>query len=163
MIGLIVIRELPADVWRDLLENRVLLSAVTAWLVAQIAKTIINAIVNKTWDFKRLVGDGGMPSAHSATVAATAAAAMIDYGVGSFQFALAFVMATIVIHDATNVRLESSKHAKALNEIIEMLSADYELSDEEKFKELLGHTKLQVFFGVLTGILVAVIMCMIIK
>ena len=102
----------------DLLHNDLLIDALYAWLVAQIIKTIIYAVVNKTLDFQRLFGDGGMPSGHSATVTALATTAALDFGLDSPVFAVSFILAIIVMHDAMGVRLEAGKHAKAINELM---------------------------------------------
>ena len=137
----------------DLLHNDLLIDALYAWLVAQIIKTIIYAVVNKTLDFQRLFGDGGMPSGHSATVTALATTAALEFGLDSPIFAVSFILAIIVMHDAMGVRLEAGKHAKAINELMEMLGSN--LDPEEKLQEFLGHTPLQVCFGALLGLAVA--------
>lgn len=135
-----------------LLENHLLLSALLAWSAAQIIKTVIYAIVNRKLDFHRLFGDGGMPSGHSATVTAMAVTAGLEYGVHSAVFAIAAILAIIVMHDAMGVRLEAGKHAQALNELLDLFSSD--LENDTKLKEFLGHTPLQVFFGALLGLII---------
>ena len=141
----------------DLITNPILLAGISSWLLAQIAKFIIYAIVNKTFDISRLHGDGGMPSGHSATVGALAMMCGLCHGFGSTYFAIAFILATIVCHDAMNVRLESGKHAEILNDLVawfnETMKAGF---TEEKLKEFLGHTKLQVYVGVALGALNAI-------
>ena len=97
--------------FQELLSNGFLLVALSAWFWAQLIKTVIHAIVTKKIDFTRLVGDGGMPSGHSATVSSLATAAAIVYGPGSFQFAIAFIFAIVVCKDAMGVRLETGKQA----------------------------------------------------
>ena len=147
----------------DFITNPILLAGISAWLLAQIAKFIIYAIVNKTFDISRLHGDGGMPSGHSATVGGLAMMCALIKGFGSPEFAIAFVLATIVCHDAMNVRLESGKHAAMLNDIMDWFKEVMKANSaenkpgvwftEEKFKEFLGHTKLQVYIGVALGAL----------
>jgi acid phosphatase family membrane protein YuiD len=142
----------------ELLKNNVLVSGVIAWVAAQILKTIVFAVVNKKLDLPRLVGDGGMPSSHSATVTAIATTCGLTYGLASFQFGVTVILAFIVMHDAMGVRLQTGKQAKVLNEIMDVIdSMGKDLSAEEKFKELVGHTPLQVLAGALLGIVVAVI------
>ena len=136
-----------------LLDNPLLINALVAWLAAQIIKTVIYAIVNKSLDFHRLFGDGGMPSGHSATVTALATTAALTCGLDSPVFAVAAIVAVVVMHDAMGVRLEAGKHAKAINELMEMLGSN--LDPEEKLQEFLGHTPLQVCFGALLGLAVA--------
>ena len=141
--------------------NPVLLIPGCAWIVAQIAKTIINAIVNKRFSFDRLVGDGGMPSGHSVTVTALAVMCGIEEGFGSTVFGLAMIFAIVVMHDAMGVRREAGKHARSIISIVEQLN-DYitEHDDKiktEKLKVLVGHTPLQVVIGSLLGALIAVL------
>lgn len=139
----------------DLFQNHLLINALFAWLVAQILKTIIYAVVNKSLDFQRLFGDGGMPSGHSATVTALATTAAIDYGFASPVFAVSFILAIIVMHDAMGVRLEAGKHAKAINELMVLFDSD--IDPEQKLQEFLGHTPLQVLFGAILGFLIALL------
>ena len=137
----------------DLISNPFLIAGVSAWAVAQVLKTIIYAATNKTLEWERLFGDGGMPSGHSATVTSLAVTAGLEYGLGSAVFAIAATLAIIVMHDAMSVRLEAGKHAKALNDLLELLSSD--LENEIKLKELLGHTPIQVVVGAMLGLCVA--------
>ena len=139
-----------------LLNNHLLLNALAAWAAAQVLKTLIYAVVNRTLDIRRLFGDGGMPSGHSATVTAMAATAGLEYGLDSAVFAVAAIVAIIVMHDAMGVRLEAVKHAKALNDLLKTVSSDMET--EVKLKEFLGHTPLQVCFGALLGLVMALIL-----
>ena len=144
--------------FQELLSNPFLLIGLSSWFWAQLIKTIIHAIVTKSIDFTRLIGDGGMPSGHSATVCAVATSAGILYGLGSFPFAISVIVAIIVMHDAMGVRLETGKQAKLLNEFIDLFAKlEQPLSDQEKLKELVGHTPLQVCMGGLLGILTGVL------
>lgn len=143
----------------DILKNDILIVSLTAWLLAQLIKIIINAIVNKTFSLERLFGDGGMPSGHSATVTACALMIGVHEGFTSPLFALALVLAIIVMHDATGVRQEAGKHAQSIMDITNVINQYLDYVNEEdnklrneKLKTLIGHTKLQVLFGALTGI-----------
>lgn len=138
---------------KELLTNHLLINSLAAWAAAQVLKTIIYAATNRTLEWERLFGDGGMPSGHSATVTSLAVTAALEYGLGSAYFAIATTLAVIVMHDAMSVRLEAGKHAKALNELLELLSSD--LENEVKLKELLGHTPMQVVVGATLGLCVA--------
>lgn len=143
----------------DLVTNPYLVTAISSWLVSQILKTIIHVIVNKKFDFKRLLGDGGMPSAHSATVTSLAIAAALRYGVGTFEFALSAVFAIVICRDAMGVRHETGKQAVVLNELVKTVEADTETDlPDVHLKELVGHTPLQVMTGVLVGVLNACFM-----
>lgn len=140
----------------SLFENHLLVNSLFAWAIAQLLKTVIYAVTNQTLDFHRLLGDGGMPSGHSATVTAMAVTSGMEYGLASPLFAISSIVAIIVMHDAMGVRLEAGKHAKALNELLELFSSD--LESDVKLKEFLGHTPLQVFFGAALGLVVALIL-----
>ena len=113
----------------SLVYNVVFMAAATGWFVAQILKTIIYALINKTFDAERLVGSGGMPSSHSATVCALATAAGIQYGGGSFQFAVSAILAIIVMYDARGVRRETGIQAQVINEMISFFSNVYPASE----------------------------------
>ena len=141
-------------VLQELLHNDILLAGILSWFVAQVIKTILYAVINKELDMTRLMGDGGMPSAHSATVTAVAAMTGLLCGFGSPLFALACILAIIVMHDAMGVRLETGKQAKLLNEMVTLLEAlgQPKLSMEKKLKEFVGHTPSQVMAGMLLGI-----------
>ena len=144
------------DFFTDLFTNQLLMCGLASWATGQILKTIINAIVTKKWDFMRLIGDGGMPSCHSATVTSMATYSALLYGAASNQFAIMAILAIIVMHDAMGVRLETGKQAKVLNEMMEIFRIDPETPfSEEKLKEFVGHTPLQVFFGAVLGLIMA--------
>ena len=138
------------------LTNPFLLTSLTSWFIAQLLKVIINACIHKKIIWERLVGDGGMPSGHSATVSSLAVFTALAYGPGTFQFALAAIFAIVVCHDATGVRQETGKQALVIKEIIQII--DSEALPEVKLKELVGHTPLQVLAGVLIGITNACLM-----
>jgi hypothetical protein len=143
--------------------NRILLIAFIAWILAQTAKVIIYWIVNRKFVLERFFGDGGMPSSHSAVVASLATATGLECGWNSPLFAVAAILAIIVMHDATGVRQETGKQAKVINDIVKMLEARGrgELTPAETLKEFVGHTGPQVLVGALGGIAVAVVMNMV--
>lgn len=142
----------------ELIHNRIFVSAALGWLVAQVLKTIIYAIINKQFVAERMVGGGGMPSCHSATVCALATATGMEYGGGSFEFAIAVMFAIIVMYDAMGVRRETGIQGRVLNEMLEIFTKmGKEISAEAKLKELVGHTPLQVLMGAALGILIAAV------
>lgn len=145
--------------FNELINNTVFMSAASGWLIAQVLKTIIHMILHKEFVSERLVGSGGMPSSHSATVCALSTASCLHFGPGSFEFAISFILAIIVMHDAMGVRLETGIQAKVLNEIMETFErmGRSELSAQDKLKEFVGHTPLQVLVGGVLGIVVALI------
>lgn len=144
----------------ELLTNRFLITGVSSWAVAQVLKTVIHFIIYKKFDISRLFGDGGMPSGHSATVTSIAVAAALYYGTGSFEFAVAAILAIIVCHDAMGVRLETGKQAIVINDLVKAFNilSDQDLSEEVKLKEFVGHTPIQVLAGILIGVLNALVM-----
>ena len=138
---------------RELFTNPFLLAGTTAWFLAQVLKTIIHALIHKKLQWERMVGDGGMPSGHSATVTALATMSLLYYGPGSFAFAISAILAIVVCHDAMGVRRQAGNHAVVLNEIMEAFNALLEDKlPEVKLKEFLGHTPIQVTAGILVGI-----------
>lgn len=144
------------SIWNEILSNQLLVSAITGWTVAQVLKTIIDFALNRSFNMERLVGSGGMPSSHSATVCGLTTAAAIKYGVGSFEFAICFVLSMVVMYDATGVRRETGKQAKLLNSIL--MENPLKLNAEvlqEKLKEYVGHTPLQVLAGAILGVVLA--------
>jgi acid phosphatase family membrane protein YuiD len=126
-------------------------AGVAGWLVAQTTKMIICLAQNRRLDFRYLASTGGMPSAHSAMSCAVATAIGLTEGFSSPLFTLGFCFAVVVMFDAQTVRAAAGKQARLLNQIVDELFQEHHLS-EVKLKELLGHTRLEVFFGMLTGI-----------
>ena len=127
--------------------NTIFLTAAFGWLVAQVLKTLIHLIVSKKFVAERLVGSGGMPSSHSATVCALVTAVCYEYGAGSFEY------------DAMGVRRETGIQAQVLNEMLKVFEdmGRSEISAHDKLKEFVGHTPLQVLMGALLGILCGVV------
>lgn len=124
------------------------------WLVAQLTKMVICLVQSRRLDFRYLASTGGMPSAHSSLVSALTTAIGLTEGFNSPLFAISFVFAAVVMFDAQTVRAAAGRQARLLNQIVDELFKEHHLS-ETKLKELLGHTRLEVFFGMLTGIFTA--------
>lgn len=147
----------------DILHNEVLVTAGCAWAIAQIIKTIIDFAVSGKLKLERLVGSGGMPSCHSATVVSLATICALMFGADSCQFAISAIFAIVVIYDARGVRRETGNQAVIINEIMDLLKnpTDERYKNpqfsQEKLKELIGHTPLQVLFGGLLGFIEALI------
>ena len=144
---------------RDVLNlNPILTVALLAWFVAQVLKTLINFILLGKFQLERMWGDGGMPSAHSATVCAMVIATARSEGLGSAIFAVAAVVPIITMHDAMGVRRETGEQAKVLNKMIEqwidVTEKNAPFLQNMHLKEMVGHTPLQVVAGVLLGSLV---------
>lgn len=135
----------------EIFENHVLLVAFGAWLVAQTLKVVISLLSERRMDLWRLVSMGGMPSSHSALVSALATGIGVTDGVKSNTFALAVVFASVVMYDAAGIRQAVSAQARILNRLLDEYFK-HQRVDEERLRELLGHTRVEVFAGALLGI-----------
>lgn len=140
-------------------ENKILVSAVIAWISAQLLKTAINTMLTKEFHAERLVGSGGMPSSHSSTVCALTVSSGMLYGVHSAEFAISFILAMVVMYDAVGVRRETGKQAKLLNLMVRTFSHEHKDLPEELLKEYIGHTPLQVLAGAILGSVIAILLC----
>jgi len=137
--------------------NRVLLSSLTAWFIAQSLKICLSLYKDKKLDLTRFVGSGGMPSSHTSFVTALATSVGKINGWDSSSFAIALCFALVVMYDAAGVRRAAGNQAKVLNIIIEDISQHKPLG-EEKLKELIGHTPKEVLAGAILGIIISNIM-----
>jgi hypothetical protein len=145
-----------------LLSNTVLVACLIAWSIAQLIKVPLNVLLKHEWDWSLLMSAGGMPSSHSALAVAVTYAIGLTQGFGSPLFALALVLAMIVLYDATGVRRQAGEHARVLNAILSDLVAGHPLK-EEQLKELLGHTPGEVIAGATLGLVVAHITCVLMR
>ena len=144
---------------KDLFGNYMLMSAVVAWLSAQIIKIFTGVFQNRKMTLTTLLfSTGGMPSSHAAAVVALASAAGLSQGFGSAAFACAGVLSVIVMIDASGVRYETGKQAKILNRITKELFSGKAEEINTGLKELVGHTPLQVVMGAITGVIVAIVL-----
>ncbi len=139
--------------------NYWLMSTVFAWLTAQILKIFTGIFHLRSFSLRAvLFGTGGMPSSHTASVTALCTSVAVTEGFASPLFAMASLLCIIVMTDATGVRMETGKQSKALNVILKDLFEDNRPeSVSENFRELIGHTPLQVACGAITGIAVALL------
>lgn len=132
--------------------NPIIDCGLLAWFLAQLIKVVLELILLRRWEPKRFVSSGGMPSSHSALVVACAAAIGKLYGLDGPVFALAAIVAAIVMYDACNVRRSAGDTAKLVNQIlahVEKLTAE-DFADD--LREVMGHTPLQVLMGALLGL-----------
>ncbi|MCI8946267.1 MAG: divergent PAP2 family protein [Lachnospiraceae bacterium] len=142
--------------FRGICANEIFIAAALGWFLAQILKTIIHTALTRSFVAERMVGSGGMPSSHSSTVCALATSTCLQYGSDSFEFAIASFFAIVVMYDAIGVRRETGIQARVLNEMMELFShMGKDVSMEDKLKEFVGHTPLQVLAGAILGILIA--------
>lgn len=136
----------------DLLGNRMLWVPMLAALGVQIWKFLWPLIFYRRFEPRQLWSAGGMPSSHSALVAALALSVGMNAGFGSPAFAVSVVLSVVVMYDAAGIRQAAGKQAQKINRIVEELLSGHPLN-EEQLRELLGHTPLQVAVGGLIGAL----------
>ncbi len=141
--------------------NEIIIIAFITWVFNQSLKLIVFYATEKKWDIRRFVGAGGMPSTHSALSVCVATTIGIKEGWESPLFALAIVVAFIIMADAAGVRRETGEQAKVLNKIILEFFKEIRIKDK-RFKELVGHTPFEVIVGAFIGIIMAWILCTII-
>ena len=146
-----------------LVSNPLINISVLSWAAAQTIKTLIDAVKHTQFDRRRLSGAGGMPSSHSAVVCSVLLTAYYMYGFNSPIFALSFVLALIVMYDATGVRWAAGLHARAINHIVKYLEEDSPEGRQDleqlipRLNESLGHRMREVVCGAGLGLLIAVI------
>lgn len=133
-------------------------TTLAGWFIAQFIKIIISLIRDHKFSFRMLMASGGMPSSHSASVCALATSLGSSEGFNSPIFALAALMAFIIMYDATGVRRETGEQSKLLNKIAADLSNGKTKYLNRDLKELVGHTPIQVFAGAALGIVVGLLM-----
>jgi uncharacterized protein len=139
----------------DILSNRVLLVPLAAWLVSQCLKVMLNWLIDRKVNWGYFTTSGGMPSSHSALVAAVTTAIGRQVGIGSPLFGAAVVFSVIVMYDAAGVRRTVGTHARVLNMLLDELVVRHQI-DEARLRELVGHTPTQVAAGALVGVILAV-------
>ena len=152
-----------------MLFNTMIEAAILANLLAQLTKMPIYYMKNKKWRFTLIVSTGGMPSSHAAFVSALATSVALYAGISSIYFAIAFVLAAVVIYDAMGIRRHAGKHAAMLNKLIADLKESPGLMKrlgnpqyQKQFKELLGHEPAETFWGTLFGVAVAFVYMMLV-
>ncbi len=141
----------------DLFTNKCIYIPILVWFCIQVSKFIVELIKTKKINFKRLMGAGGMPSSHSAVVTSLAILVGKQEGFGSTSFALAFVLACVVMYDAAGVRRAAGKQAHLLNKIVSTPNLT-NVQVQERLNEVLGHTPIQVIVGAIIGIVVGVVL-----
>ncbi|MFM6059212.1 MAG: divergent PAP2 family protein, partial [Microcystis aeruginosa] len=143
---------------QQVLHNQILLISLLACFTAQGLKALIELIRDGKVSLRYLVSSGGMPSAHSALVGALATGVGLQMGWSSAEFAIAALFAVIVMYDAAGVRQAAGKQARILNQIIDEMFQGGKEFNEERLKELIGHTPFQVLVGLSLGIGIAIVM-----
>jgi len=144
------------EIFLQLSHNKIFLTTLSAWLIAQALKVFIGVVQKRRFDFRLFVGTGGMPSAHVAGAACLATAMGLEYGFDSAYFALAASFAIVVMFDAQGVRRATGKQARILNKITDDIYWQGKIHDG-RLRELIGHTPLEVVGGFLVGVLIAIL------
>lgn len=140
----------------DLRFNTTLLTAGAAWFIAQLIKLTIDFSRTKKINYTLLYSTGGMPSSHSAFVSAMTAAVGLRNGFDTSLFALCCVFSMVIMYDAAGVRRAAGKQAAIINQLVEAIE-NTGIKMDEKLKELLGHSPIEVAAGAVLGIIIAVI------
>jgi len=138
----------------EVFDNRALIAGLLAWALAQAVKLPIHYVRTRKWDWSLLFLAGGMPSSHSALVAAVAHGIGLSEGFDSAAFALSIALAMIVIYDATGIRRQAGLHAEMLNELFKGLLEGHPLRGEQ-LREVLGHSPAEALAGMLLGLATA--------
>ena len=138
------------------IQNKYIVVPFLLWFFIQLFKVIYDLITTKKFNFKRILGAGGMPSSLSAVVVGLAPLIGKGEGVDSPIFALSMVLAFVVMYDAAGVRRAAGKQAELLNKLIETPGLSG-MQVSEKLVEVLGHTPFQVLVGALIGLVVGLI------
>jgi len=143
-----------------LFQNHVLITMLTAWLLAQIIKIPLDFMYTRRWNWALLLSVGGMPSSHSSLLTSATMSTGLYYGFDNPLFALGVAITMVVTYDAAGVRRQAGIHAQRINVLFEEVLRGHPV-DQKALREVLGHTPLEVTGGVLFGIFVAVIMWLI--
>jgi len=136
--------------------NKYIYVPLLVWFFIQLFKVIWDLVETRKFNFKRILGAGGMPSSHSAVVMCLSVMVGKEYGFGSSVFALALIFAIVVMYDAAGVRRAAGKQAALLNKIVDTPGLSLP-QVQERLVEVLGHTPTQVFVGAIIGIIVGLI------
>jgi len=145
------------EAWLEVAGNKIFWFTLYSWVIAQSIKVLIGAIREKKFNFRWFIGTGGMPSSHSATVSALAALVGLSCGFDSVIFVVTLAFTIIVIVDAQGFRRSTGKQAEVLNKILDDIYWKKRIQ-EDRLKELLGHTPVQVFAGIACGVISALLL-----
>jgi acid phosphatase family membrane protein YuiD len=143
------------DIFGQLVANKIFLTTLTSWVIAQTIKVTIGVVRQKKFDFRWFIGTGGMPSSHASGASTLATAIGLQRGFDSIEFALAASFALVVMFDAQGVRRATGKQARILNKITEDIYWQGRI-DDSRLRELVGHTPVEVIVGFLLGVFVAI-------
>lgn len=140
----------------DIFGNKVFIAALIGWFVAQSFKVLMTFVKYRKFDLERVMGAGGMPSSHTASIIAATFTIGSNWGFDHPAFGLGLVMSFIVMYDAAGVRMAAGKQAKVIKMIIREVG-EHRFHFDEELKELLGHTYLEVGVGMVLGIIIGLL------
>jgi uncharacterized protein len=144
------------DIFVQLVRNKIFLTVLSSWVIAQALKVIVGFFIQKKVDFRWFVGTGGMPSSHTAGASCLATAIGLSYGFDSVHFALAASFAIVVMFDAQGVRRATGRQARILNKIMDDIYWQGKIQ-EGRLREFIGHTPIEVIAGFVLGVIIAYI------
>lgn len=142
------------QIFFELLKNEIFITTLSAWIIAQTIKVCIGVVTQRRFDFRWFVGTGGMPSSHAAGASCLATAVGLEYGFDGVFFALAASFAIVVMFDAQGVRRASGRQARILNRIMDDIYWQGRIK-ENRLRELIGHTPMEVIAGFLLGVIIS--------
>jgi len=146
-----------STIFTEAIKNKIFMTTLSAWAIAQTIKVSLGIIRKKRFDFRWFIGTGGMPSSHAAGASCLATAIGFKYGFDSVYFALAASFALVVMFDAQGVRRATGKQAYILNKIMDDIYWQGK-PKENRLRELIGHTPVEVIVGCLLGMAIAYMM-----
>lgn len=146
----------------DILQNKVLIAVLAAWLLAQALKIPSEYLRSRRWMWAMFFAAGGMPSSHTALMVSGTLAVGLYHGFDNPIFGIAVAITMIIAHDAAGVRRQAGKHAERINVLFDELLHGHMWSEDE-LKEVIGHTPLEVIGGIIFGLLVAIVQWMVWK
>ncbi|MCU0651032.1 MAG: divergent PAP2 family protein [Candidatus Omnitrophica bacterium] len=144
------------NIFVEMYHNKIFLTVLSSWVIAQSLKVLLGFFIQKKIDFRWFVGTGGMPSSHTAGASCLATAVGLSHGFNSVHFALAAAFAIVVMFDAQGVRRATGKQARILNKIMDDIYWQGKIQ-ENRLREFIGHTPIEVIAGFILGIVIAFI------
>jgi acid phosphatase family membrane protein YuiD len=147
----------PHSFFPEVLHNRIFLTTLAVWFLAQSTKVILGFIKEKRFNFRWFIGTGGMPSSHAAGASALATSVGLEYGFNSPLFAVAAVFAVVTMFDAQGVRRSTGFQATILNKMMDDIYWKKQI-EEKKLRELVGHTPVEVLAGFAFGVICAMVL-----
>lgn len=139
-------------------ESRAYWAVFASWFGAQLIKFIRARVSEKRYNLRWMIKTGGMPSAHSSFVSCIAACTGLYFGFGSIQFMYVLGFTIITMFDAAGVRRNVGRQAVILNKMLDEFEEKGQIQ-EQRVKELLGHTPVEVFVGASMGTGIAFLFC----